>query len=180
MRPGILVINKTITGPAAGLQGQVVIHTVCNGAALTPDFTILANTADGTYNHSYTGILVGSSCTVTETSDGSSSTVHVVTVGSPQTVTISATGSATANLTDTYSQVPGSLVVTKDITGPAAGSQGPVSIEVSCNDSPIGTFDIAGELTGPQSKTLHRHRRPARYARSPRPLMAAPAPSTSR
>ena len=32
---GELVINKTITGAAAGLQGQVVIHTVCNGTALT-------------------------------------------------------------------------------------------------------------------------------------------------
>ena len=135
MRPGYLVINKTITGPAAGLQGQVVIHTVCNGTALTPDFTILANTADGTYSHSYTGILAGTSCTVTETSNGSSSTVQVVTVGSPQTVTISASDRVhEADLTDTYTQVPGSLVVTKDITGPAAGSQGPVSIEVSCNE----------------------------------------------
>ena len=35
--------------------------------------------------------------------------VSVVTVGSPQTVTISANGSATADLTDTYTQVPGSL-----------------------------------------------------------------------
>ena len=52
---GELVVNKTITGAAAGLQGQVVIHTVCNGTALTPDFTILANTAGGTYNHTYSG-----------------------------------------------------------------------------------------------------------------------------
>ena len=38
--PGSLVVQKTITGPAAGHQGAVTIHTVCNGAALMPDFTI--------------------------------------------------------------------------------------------------------------------------------------------
>ena len=75
---GELVINKTITGLAAGLQGQVVIHTVCNGTALTPDFTMTPAKHAGTYNHTYTGILAGSTCTVTETSDGSSSTVSVV------------------------------------------------------------------------------------------------------
>ncbi|HTT92559.1 MAG TPA: DUF5979 domain-containing protein, partial [Acidimicrobiales bacterium] len=112
------------------------------------------NSVAGTYAHSYPGILAGATCTVTETSDGGSSTVHVVTVGSPQTVTISADGTATADLTDTYTQVPGSLVVTKDITGPAAGSQGAVSIAVSCDDSTIGTFDIAAAATGPQSKTF--------------------------
>ena len=42
---GLLVINKTITGFAAGQQGQVVIHTVCNGTALVPDFIIRAGAA---------------------------------------------------------------------------------------------------------------------------------------
>ncbi len=151
---GELVINKTIAGPAAGLQGQVVIHTVCNGTALTPDFSIDAAKHAGAYDHTYSGILAGSTCTVTETSNGSSSTVGVVTVGSPQTVTISANGSATADVTDTYTQVPGSLVVTKEITGPAAGSQGPVSIAVSCNDGSVGTFNIAAGATGSPSKTF--------------------------
>ena len=151
---GELVVNKTITGPAAGLQGQVVIHTVCNGTALSPDLTVLANSPGGTYNAHYTGILAGATCTVTETSNGSSGTVHVITVGNPTNVTISTDGNATADLTDTYTQVPGSLVVNKDITGPAAGSQGPVSIEVSCDDSTLGTFDIAAGLTGLQSQTF--------------------------
>ena len=44
---------------------------------------------------------------------------------------ISADGTGVANLTDTYSNAPipvGSLTVTKDITGPAAGQQGPVTV----------------------------------------------------
>ena len=31
--PGSLVVKKTIAGPAAGSQGQVVIHMVCDGEA---------------------------------------------------------------------------------------------------------------------------------------------------
>ena len=46
---------------------------------------------------------------MTETADGSSSVVDVVTGGSPQTVTISANGTATADLSDTYTEVSGSL-----------------------------------------------------------------------
>ena len=134
---GELVVNKTINGAAAGLQGQVVIHTVCNGTALTPDFIIPADTAGGTYNQTYPGILVGASCTVTETSDGATSSVSVLTTGSPHTVTISADHNATADLFDTYTQVPGSLKVTKTIWGPAAGSQGQVTIEVSCDGTEL-------------------------------------------
>ena len=32
--PGQLEVTKSIAGPLAGQQGQVVIHTVCNGTAL--------------------------------------------------------------------------------------------------------------------------------------------------
>ena len=39
---GQLEVTKTITGPLAGQQGQVVIHTVCDGTALVPDLVILA------------------------------------------------------------------------------------------------------------------------------------------
>ena len=152
---GLLVINKTITGPAAGLQDRVVIHTVCNGTALTPDFTIDGGAPANSYQHTYSGILAGSTCTVTETSNGATSTVTVVTQGSGQTVTISANGTGSATLTDTYTQVPGSLVVTKDIAGPAAGRQGEVRIEVSCNDVPLTPEFVipAGTGAGSQSHT---------------------------
>ena len=57
--------------------------------------------------------------------------MHVVTEGSPQTVDISANGTGIANLVDTYSNAPiptGSFTVTKNITGAAAGQQGPVTV----------------------------------------------------
>ena len=50
--PGSLVLKKTIAGPAAGSQGQVVIHASCNGTALTPDLTIPAGAHAGD-THTY-------------------------------------------------------------------------------------------------------------------------------
>ena len=39
--PGSLVVTKTIAGPAAGSQGRVVIHVLCDDGAARPDFVIL-------------------------------------------------------------------------------------------------------------------------------------------
>ena len=69
--PGSLVVKKTIAGPAAGSQARVVIHTVCDGIALTPDFVIPAGTPAGTTSKTYEPIPAGTKCTVTETSNGS-------------------------------------------------------------------------------------------------------------
>ena len=133
---GVLVISKTITGPAAGQQGEVVIHTVCNPAASTPDFVIDAHAPDDTYQRTYSGILAGSTCTVTETADGATSTVKAVTEGSPQTVPISANGSGSASLTDRYDFLTGSVRIIKTIAGAAAGHQGQVTIELVCDGAP--------------------------------------------
>jgi LPXTG-motif cell wall-anchored protein len=131
---GALVVNKTITGRGAGHQGAVTITVVC-GETTLPAFTIPAGTAAGTVTKEYPGILAGTTCTVTETANGASATVTVVTEGSPQDVAIGPNG-ATANLTDTYAQVPGTLIVTKTISGPAAGQQGPIAILIDCGGPP--------------------------------------------
>ncbi len=85
--PGSLLVRKTIAGPAAGQQGAITIHTVCNGTALNPDFVILAGTLTGLYTKQYDQIPAGATCTVTETADGHTSAVSVVVVGSGQKVT---------------------------------------------------------------------------------------------
>lgn len=131
---GSLVVNKTITGPAAGHQGEVRIQTVCDGTTLSPDLVIPANSDAGTYSHEYTGLAPGSSCTVTEISDGHTSMVTVTVIGSGQTVSVPPKGAATADLSDTYDFVPGSLTVTKTIAGAAAGKQGEVAILASCGE----------------------------------------------
>jgi hypothetical protein len=148
--PGSLVVRKTIAGPAAGSQGTVTIHTICDGTVLSPDFTVLAGSAAGTYSQTYTGVPGGSSCTVSETADGHTSTVTVTIAGSGQVVTVPPGGTATASLTDSYDQLPGSLVVSKLITGPAAGSQGPGIIHTVCGGTAM-TPDLivpAGSAAG--------------------------------
>ena len=154
LAPGSLTVTKQITGPAAGSQGQVTIHVDC-GAAVgpLPDFVIPAGTR-GTRSQDYTGLPAGALCTVTETQDGHTSTVSVSVVGSGQQATIPQDGVASAVLTDTYTRVPGSLVVRKTIIGAAAGNQGAVSIAVDCNDGVTrAPFVIPAGATGAQSKT---------------------------
>ncbi|MBV9809742.1 MAG: thioester domain-containing protein [Solirubrobacterales bacterium] len=135
--PGQLEVTKTIAGPLAGQQGSVVIHTVCNGTALTPDFVIPAGTPAGDQSYIYSGILAPASCVVTETADGHTTAVSAVVSGSPQTTTIPPGGAGAAHITDTYGATPGSLLITKTIAGPLAGHQGPVTIHVTCNGTAL-------------------------------------------
>ncbi len=144
--PGQLEVTKSIAGPLAGQQGQVVIHTVCNGAALTPDFVIPAG-ATGDHSQIYSNIPTPASCVVTETVDGATSTVSVVVAGSPDSVTIPPGGSGSAQITDTYGSAPGSLLVTKTIAGPFAGHQGPVTISVVCDGIPLSPVFVVAAGT---------------------------------
>ena len=153
---GTLVVNKEITGDGAGLRGDVTIHVECNDGITRPDFTIAAG---GTSNSTeYTGIAPGTQCTITETADGGiAGIVTVVTSITPtQPVTISPSGSVEVDVADTYTPVTGSLMVTKDIAGPAAGQQGPVTIQVSCDGvdpSLTPDFVIPAGSTGAPSST---------------------------
>jgi hypothetical protein len=132
LAPGKLVVTKTIGGPLSGQQGRIVIHTVCDGKALTPDFVIPAH-ATGQHSKTYEPIGAGSKCTVTETANGATSEIKVVVTGDGQQVTIPPGGSASAGITDTYDNAPGSLLVRKTIAGPAAGKQGEVRIHSECD-----------------------------------------------
>ena len=131
--PGQLEVTKTIAGPLAGQQEMVVIHTVCNGTALTPDFVIPAGAPAGDRSQIYSPVPTPSNCVVTETTDGHTSAVSVAVIGSPHTATVPPGGSGAAHITDTYGATPGSLLVTKTIAGRRAGHQGPVRIHVTCN-----------------------------------------------
>ena len=76
--------------------------------------------------------------------------------GSGQEVTIPSGSSVTATLADTYSLVPGSLTVNKLIAGPAAGSQGAVTIQAVCNGTALG------DLTSPPECQREHTRTPGR------------------
>ena len=154
---GSLVAQKTIAGPAAGSQGQVTIHTVCDGTALTPDFVVASGSPAGTSSRTYTAIPSGSLCTITETANGTEQTTNVTVnvAGQGQQVTIPQNTTATATVTDTYDFVPGSLTVVKNITGAGAGLQGAVTIHVDCGGGLTHDFVIpAGTPAGSTAGTL--------------------------
>ena len=147
--PGSLTVTKTISGPSAGEQGPITIGVNCDGLPL-PEFTITAG-ATGPQSHTYDNIPAGLTCTVTEEADGSSSTIGVVTTGSPQDAKIGANAEASADLTNTYGPVPGSLEVHKTINGPSAGSQNAITISVTCASTTLPTWTIPA---GTGAKTL--------------------------
>ena len=156
---GSLIVGKTIGGPAAGQQGEIIIEVTCNDVALD-DFVIPAGTTEPPpQTKTYEDIETPATCTVTETSDGSSGAVTVVTVNGSQEVDL--TENTTSNdpvvaepITNTYESAPGSLVVTKTITGSAAGQQGEVVLHVSCDNGLEQDIIIPAGATGDTSTTI--------------------------
>jgi hypothetical protein len=154
---GSLVVQKTISGTAAGSQGQVTIHTVCGGTALSPDLIVASGTPAGTSSRTYNGIPSGSLCTITETANGTELTTNITvnTTGQGQQITIPENDTATATITDDYDFVPGSLTVIKNITGAGAGLQDDVTIHVDCGGGLTRDFTIpAGTAGGSTTETL--------------------------
>ena len=108
LTPGALIVKKTITGPGAGLQGEITIQPTCGGTAL-PALVIPAGTPAGFRSQLYPKLAAGTVCTITESGDGANSAVSVVVTGDDQ-VTVPPGGIVTAERTDTYNLNPGSLV----------------------------------------------------------------------
>ena len=126
----------------------------CNGRALSPTLDIPAG-ATGVQSQTYPGIPAGSVCSATAGPDGGTSTVQVTITGEGHLVSIPAGGVGTVALTDTYTALPGSLIVTKTIAGAAAGQQGAVTVQAVCNGSPLSpTLNVpAGAAAGTYSQT---------------------------
>ena len=79
-----------------------------------------------------------------------------------QPVPIAAGQEATADITNTYDFVPGSLTVTKTISGAGAGQQGAVTITVTCesgntHDDAFAAFRHPGGRHGASHLHLPRH-----------------------
>ena len=149
---GSLVVTKTITGTAAGQQGDVVINVSC-GNGLNQDITIPAGTTTDT-TQTFDGLPAGTECTITETADGATGVTTVSTVGAPDQVSIPAGDAAAVQVTNTYQPAPGSLVVTKTITGTAAGQQGDVVINVSCGNGLNQDITIPAGTTTDTTQTF--------------------------
>ena len=137
---GSLTVTKTIAGGSAGTQGRVEIEVLCGGTLLEP-FVIPAGTPAGDESFTYSGIPGGTRCIVAETVDGRTETVSVTVENRLDVVRVPAGGTGTVEITDTYEDALGALVVRKTIRGPAASERGPITIAVDCGDD-VDTPDI--------------------------------------
>ena len=113
--PGSLTVTKTIGGAAAGQQGEIRIDVSCNGVGLDP-FIIPAGTT-GSPSKTYDNLLAGSTCTITETTDGSTATTGVVTVPAGP-ATISPGSTVPAAISDEYTVGTTTSTTIEDTTMP--------------------------------------------------------------
>lgn len=146
---GDLTVSKSFAGEGAGLQGDISLIVDC-GASGAFTFDIPAGTAE-TVTETVTGLPVGTVCSVTEPVTGSTTAVTVTPV-LPEPVTI-ADGENVLAVTNTVDLNPGSLLVTKAITGTGAGLQDDIAIHVQCGEGLVDEVFVleagttAGEYT---------------------------------
>lgn len=148
--PGSLNVIKAITGGAAGSQDEISVSITCV-SGLEDTFVIPAGSAAGDYTQTYTDLPAGDECTVAEVSSGATTEV-TVTTDAPVTVTIAPGAAVEARVTNAVEFRPGSLTLTKLITGAGSGSQSEISVGVVCDSGLDETFVIpagssAGEYT---------------------------------
>ncbi len=132
------------------------MQVVCDGIRLTPEFKLPAGAAAGTTSRTYDDIPAGSTCTVSELTNGGTSALSVTTEGATQHVTVPAGKTVEADVTNTYEFAPGSLTVTKTIAGPAASQQAAINILVDCGaDNVFGLRIPEGAPAGPVPETFY-------------------------
>lgn len=155
LNPGSLNLVKAITGGGAGSQDEISVRVMCvSGREET--FVIPAGSAAGEYEQSYTGLPAGDECTVTELATGSNAVVEVTT-DAPVTVRIAPGAAVEARVTNTVELRPGSLALTKTVTGDAAGSQSEIQVGVVCDSGLDETFTIpAGAAAGDYTQTYEQ------------------------
>ncbi|WP_168945604.1 DUF5979 domain-containing protein [Cellulosimicrobium aquatile] len=149
---GSLEVTKVVTGDGAGLQSDVVLDVVCTapggGETVERTVTVPAGAAAGEHTEVVSGLPAEWTCVVTESDDGDNGRVVVTgTDITPESVIISNGDTTTVTVTNTYGVATGGLLVRKAVDGPAAGSQGPITLALTCDD-PDGAFDQEVELPG--------------------------------
>ncbi|MCC3281561.1 DUF5979 domain-containing protein [Arthrobacter caoxuetaonis] len=149
---GDLTVSKAFAGEGAGLQGDISLVVDC-GASGVFTFGIPAGTTEAV-TETVAGLPVGTVCSVTEPVTGSTSEVTVTPV-LPEPVTITEEENLLA-VTNTVDFNPGSLLVTKTITGTGAGLQDDIVIHVQCGEGIVDeVFVLAAGTTAGEYTQLY-------------------------
>lgn len=133
---GTLTITKTIVGgPIAGATGTFGFAVDC-GAAGTYPATLNLSIASGSTGSVSVGIPARTTCTLSEPTQPTAPANYswLTPVIAPVTVTVEPTATATASVTDELTKNPGTIEITKTVTGgPAGGVVGSFDFTVSCD-----------------------------------------------
>ncbi len=144
-----VTINKTVTGaPAAGAPGGYAFSLVCNNGTYTGTVALTGTATNGSTT---VDVPQGAICsTLTETSKATAPTNYnwgTETTVPPGTITTGSSGS----ITNPLSLIPGTLTVTKTITGgPAVTSAMAFPFNVACSTPAAtypGTVNVAANAT---------------------------------
>jgi hypothetical protein len=144
LNPGDLVVTKTITGAGVAARGDIVLAVSCDNGT-TETITIPAGQEPDPNGYSVAGLPAGTRCTVTESATGGNQAVsNTIEITPEGPVQIPAGGTGTVEVTNTFAENPGSLLVTKTITGPqnALALRDPVVIDVVCSNGQTESFTI--------------------------------------
>ena len=159
---GSFAVTKTIAGAAAGSQGAVTINVNCGGTLYGP-YTVAAGATGLTNVATINNIPSGVVCKATETANGSSANLSAATTVSVNNgaAVPSTMGSATivnaqtrnVAFVNSYTNIPGSLTITKAFAGNATGQQGPLQFSVKCGSTNFGPYTIPANATTAQTVT---------------------------
>ena len=146
---GDLTVNKAFAGEAVGSQGAITLAVDC-GAAGAFIFEIPAGTTTPV-TETVTDLPVGTVCSVSEPTSGSTTEVTVTpTLSDPVTITEEEN---VLTATNTVEYNPGSLVVSKTISGSGAGLQEEVVLHIQCGDGLIDDIFVIPEGTSADTFT---------------------------
>ena len=123
---GDLVIQKVLSGPAAGALTQFTVNVDCQPGTAYDYTGVLLNQANG-WKVTMKGIPTGLMCTVTETSVPAGWQQLSIT---PNPVEISGTP---AIVTVTNTRMLGDLVIQKVVTGPVTGAVPDFTVAADCS-----------------------------------------------
>ncbi|GAA5025285.1 hypothetical protein GCM10025738_00040 [Microbacterium fluvii] len=148
---GSLTLDKTITGPGAGDQGEIVIDALVD-SEVVGSMTIPANAAAGDYSKLVIERLpIGTVVTITETQNGSTETVAVATVIEGETgVTAEHELGVGANTIEVVNTVVayGTVEVVKTIDGEGAALQDDIVLLVTGDNGFEQEITIPAGTTG--------------------------------
>jgi hypothetical protein len=139
--PGSIVITKVVEGDAA-LRGDIQIRVQCSRLPGFPSGTFdqtqtITSTADLSVPLVFARIPAPADCTVTEPATGGNDAVSAIGSG-PLVVRLNPNERLPLTLTNNYAAtagvLTGTLVVSKEVSGPAAEFRGPVTLGVDCTD----------------------------------------------